>query len=165
MSIISMDVYIEQLKRIGIHNEHVNYQLSPEELISQTLQRNEGVLNDTGALCIRTGEFTGRSPQDKFTVKDSETENLVNWNNFNNAIDETHFDLLNEKLINFINRKNEIWVRDCYACADDNYRLHIRVISENPSSNLFASNMFIEPAERELENFSPGLAHYTSAIV
>ncbi len=150
-----MDISRTELKKLGITNEHINYQLTAEELTDQTLQRNEGVLNNTGALCINTGEFTGRSPKDKFTVKDAITKNSVFWNNFNLPIEEKYFFQLKDKLTRYLNRQNEIWIRDCYACADNDYRLNIRVVNEMPSSNLFALNMFIAPHEEELENFKP----------
>jgi phosphoenolpyruvate carboxykinase (ATP) len=132
----------------------VHYQLAPDELTTQTLKRGEGVLNDTGALVINTGKFTGRSPKDKFTVKDSITENTVHWNDFNIPIDEKYFFQLKEKMLQYLGDK-EIWVRDCYACADDQYRLSLRVINENPWSNLFCYNMFIRPKEEDLEDFTP----------
>ncbi|CAN5127132.1 phosphoenolpyruvate carboxykinase (ATP) [soil metagenome] len=143
------------LVNLGLQNaENVHYQLTPEELTEQTLTRGEGVLNDTGALVINTGEFTGRSPKDKFIVKDSITENTVHWNDFNLPIEGKYFDQLYTKMIKHLESK-EIWVRDAYACADPAYRLNIRVINENPWSNLFAYNMFLRPQEEELESFKP----------
>jgi phosphoenolpyruvate carboxykinase (ATP) len=132
----------------------VHYQLSPEELTEQTLLRGEGVLNDTGALVINTGKFTGRSPKDKFTVKDAITENTVHWNDFNIAIEEKYFFQLKEKMLQYLGDK-QIWVRDCYACADENFKLKLRVVNEQPSANLFCYNMFIRPKKEELENFEP----------
>src|SRR6478735_808919 len=96
----------------------IHYQLSPEELAEQTVLRGQGVLNDTGALCIRTGEFTGRSPKDKFIVKDALTENTVDWNNFNIPIDEKYFHQLKKKLLDYLGSKEEVWIRDAYACAN-----------------------------------------------
>ena len=140
---------------LGIRSaENVHYQLSPEELTQQTLDRKEGVLNDTGALVITTGEFTGRSPKDKFIVKDDTTEKTVNWNDFNLPIEEKYFDILYKKMLTYLEDK-EIWVRDCFACADPEYRVNIRVINENPSANLFVHNMFLRPKEEELEGFKP----------
>lgn len=132
----------------------IHYQLSPEELTYQTVTREEGKLNDTGALVINTGEFTGRSPEDKFIVMDAATKDTVNWNNFNIPFEPGHFDILYNKMMAYLSDK-EIWVRDCYACADPAYRMNIRVINENPWSNLFAYNMFLRPQEEELENFKP----------
>jgi phosphoenolpyruvate carboxykinase (ATP) len=136
-------------------SRRVHYQLSPEELTEQALLRGQGVLNDTGALCIRTGEFTGRSPLDKFIVKDTNTENSVHWNNFNIPIEEKYFHQLRKKLLDYLGRQPEVWIRDAYACADPAYRMNIRVINENPWSNLFAHNMFLRPEEHELEQFQP----------
>ena len=142
------------LAKIGLKTtKPVHYQLSPKELTEQTLQRKEGVLNDTGALVVKTGEFTGRSPKDKFIVKDDITADTVHWNDFNIPIEPKYFDNMYDKLMKHLSAK-EVWVRDSYVCADSNYRLNIRVINENPWSNLFAYNMFLRPAESELENFT-----------
>ncbi len=134
-------------------DQPVHYQLSPAALTQQTLQRKEGVLNDTGALVISTGEFTGRSPDNKFIVKDDLTNNTVDWNNFNNPINPIYFNRLHVKMIAWLAGK-EIWIRDCYACADPVYRLNIRIINENPWSNLFAYNMFLRPEEASLQSFT-----------
>jgi phosphoenolpyruvate carboxykinase (ATP) len=135
-------------------DQHFHYQLLPEELAEQTVQRGEGVFNDTGALVISTGEFTGRCPDDKFIVKDQLTTDTIDWNNFNNPIGEKYFNQLHARMITWLGNK-EIWIRDCYACADPAFRLNIRVINENPWSNLFAYNMFLRPADPSLESFSP----------
>lgn len=155
MPLTILNIPEKQLQQLGLLNENIFYQLPPEELTEQTINREQGVLNNTGALCINTGVFTGRSPQDKFIVKDTITENAVYWNNFNLPIDEKYFFLLKEKLLNYLNKKNEVWVRDCYACADPSYRINIRVINENPWSNLFVHNMFLRPNEEELDHFNP----------
>jgi phosphoenolpyruvate carboxykinase (ATP) len=145
---------LKSLQKLGISvSTGIHYQLTPAELIEQTVLRGQGVLNDTGALCIRTGEFTGRSPKDKFIVKDAVTENSVDWNSFNIPIEEKYFHQLKKKMLDYLGSKEEIWIRDVYACADPAYRLNIRVINENPWSNLFVYNMFLRPTENELENF------------
>jgi phosphoenolpyruvate carboxykinase (ATP) len=156
MSVPTIMIPAGDLLQTGIsESTQIHYQLTPEELVQQALDRNQGELNDTGALIINTGEFTGRSPQDKFIVKDSITEDSVHWNNFNLPIEEKYFLQLKRKLLNYLGRKDEVWVRDCYACAHPDYRLNIRVINENPWSNLFAYNMFLRPNDEELESFSP----------
>ncbi|MDQ2719669.1 MAG: phosphoenolpyruvate carboxykinase (ATP) [Bacteroidota bacterium] len=133
--------------------ENTFYQLPPDELTQQCVERNEGVLNDTGALVINTGKFTGRSPKDRFIVKDKITASSVNWNDFNQPIEEKYFNAIYRKMIDHLG-ENQIWIRDSYACADPAYRLNIRIINEDPSSNLFAYNMFLKPTEEELENFN-----------
>ena len=132
----------------------VHYQQTPEQLSKSTIELGQGVLNDTGALLINTGEFTGRSPKDKFCVKDEITADAVHWNDFNIAITPQVFDNMHAKLINHLGEK-ELWVRDAYVCADHEYRLNIRVVNENPWSNLFAYNMFLRPQQNEIENFLP----------
>jgi phosphoenolpyruvate carboxykinase (ATP) len=156
MSVPTSMIETKNLLEIGLSESvNIHYQLSPSALVEQTIYRGEGELNDTGALCIKTGEFTGRSPNDKFTVKDELTENTVHWNNFNIPIEEKYFHQLKKKLLDYLGQKDEIWVRDAYACADPKYRLNIRVINENPWSNLFAYNMFLRPEESELKTFKP----------
>lgn len=156
MSIPVITFPFKNLAKIGLKNtDSIHYQSTPEELVQDTLRIGEGVLNDTGALVIKTGEFTGRSPKDKFTVKDEITENTVHWNEFNIPIDQSYFDIIFEKITAYLEQLPELWVRDCYACADPRYRLNIRVVNEKPWNNLFAYNMFLRPNEDELENFSP----------
>ena len=87
----------------------VFYQCSPEELVAQTIQRGQGVLNHTGALVIKTGEFTGRSPKDKFIVRDEITRDAVNWNEFNIPFDAVHFNQLQRKMLAYLEQK-EVWV-------------------------------------------------------
>ena len=130
--------------------ENIFYQLSSEELIKQAVAKGEGVLSDTGALVIDSGEFTGRSPKDRFIVKDKLTAGTIDWNEFNTPIDEKYFDLLYKKMMDYLSGK-KLWIRDCYACANPKYRLNIRVINENPCCNLFVYNMFLRPEEKELE--------------
>ncbi|MET0637190.1 MAG: phosphoenolpyruvate carboxykinase (ATP) [Chitinophagaceae bacterium] len=133
----------------------IRYQLDPQELINDTLRRNEGELSDTGALVIRTGEFTGRSPRDKFIVRDEGTETTVDWNDFNNAISPASFDIIHQKVLEHLNALPELWVRDAYACADPRFRLRLRVVNEKPWNNLFAHNMFLRPVDQDLEDFDP----------
>jgi len=155
MQMSTMMISMDKLLQSDLSASNIHYQLSPEELIEQTINRGQGVLNNTGALCINTGEFMGRSPLDKFIVKDAITENTVHWNNFNIPIEEKYFQQLRKKMLNYLGTKEELWVRDAYACADENYRLNIRIINENPWSNLFCYNMFLRPEEEVLEDFEP----------
>ncbi len=119
MSIPVISLPTKDLQRLGLTTiESVHYQLSPEELVQDTLRIGDGVLNDTGALVIRTGEFTGRSPKDKFTVKENDTAGFINWNDFNIPIDQKYFDIIFKKITDYLNNLPELWIRDCYACAD-----------------------------------------------
>jgi phosphoenolpyruvate carboxykinase (ATP) len=145
-----------KLLQIGLKNtDSIHYQSSVEELVAATLRHKEGELNDTGALVIETGKFTGRSPKDKFIVRDNFSENLVHWNDFNIPISEKYFDTIFRNVTEYLGSRNELWIRDCYACADPSFRLNVRVINEKPANNLFAYNMFLRPAEDELSDFLP----------
>src|SRR5437763_6740985 len=100
MSVPAVTNPMEKLRRLGFRNtETVHYQSSPEELVQSTLRMGEGMLNDTGALVIKTGEFTGRSPKDKFTVKDELTADTIHWNEFNQPIDPKYFNIIYKKIM------------------------------------------------------------------
>jgi phosphoenolpyruvate carboxykinase (ATP) len=142
------------LEKYGIKNAKINYQLSPEELHDIALKEGQGVEASSGALAVNTGEFTGRSPKDRFIVKDEITKDRVWWGPVNIPFDSEAFEKLYNKVSNYLSNKN-IYVRDCYACADKDYQTNIRVITEYPWSNQFAYNMFLRPTEEELENFNP----------
>lgn len=143
-----------KLADIGIKPSIAHWNLSPEELTQQTLDRNQGELNDSGALVVSTGKFTGRSPKDKFTVKDAITENTVDWGDINIPFSPENFDKLYDKVAAYFNDK-EVWVRDAYACADPKYRLNIRVVNEQPWANLFCNDLFLRPTEAEIETQQP----------
>jgi phosphoenolpyruvate carboxykinase (ATP) len=156
MSVPTISIRTQNLVKLGLRTSHtIHYQLNADELVADTLRMGEGVLSNTGALVIKTGEFTGRCPKDKFIVKDETTSDTVNWNEFNLPLTTNHFDTIFSKITDYLNKRPEIWVRDAYACADERFRLNIRVINEKPWNNLFAYNMFIRPGEEELDNFEP----------
>jgi phosphoenolpyruvate carboxykinase (ATP) len=155
MSIPTITLSQAKLRQMGLnHLDRIHYQWTPDELVEETLRRGEGILSDKGALMIRTGAFTGRSPKDKFIVRDAQTEGTVNWNDFNLPIDESFFEPLYRKMMHYLDQ-GDVWVRDCYACADPEYRLNIRVFNEDPSANLFCYNMFGRPSDSRLESFEP----------
>jgi phosphoenolpyruvate carboxykinase (ATP) len=137
---------------LGISDGIAHWNLTPEDLINHTLKAGQGKLDQNGALAIDTGEFTGRSPKDKFTVKDEVTAKTVWWNNFNIPFTPEKFDQLYIKMIRYFEGK-EFFVRDAFACADWRYRMNIRVINEYAWSNLFVSNMFLRPTSSELSMF------------
>lgn len=155
------------MKHVGIKNpkaDLANYGLSNfataywnlpvPELVEHTIQLGEGVLADTGAIKITTGKFTGRSPKDRFVVQDELTEKTVDWNSINMPFEPAKFDALYNKIAAYFADK-DLYIRDAYACADDNYRLNLRLIAEKPWSAMFANNMFLRPSEEELLNANP----------
>jgi phosphoenolpyruvate carboxykinase (ATP) len=140
---------------LGLKNVSAAYwNLSPAELVEETIIRGEGILTDTGALAVDTGEFTGRSPKDKFVVCDEKTENSVWWSDVNFKFDADKFDRLYNRVTAYLIGK-DVYVRDSYACASDEHRLNIRVVTETPWSNLFANNLFLRPTAEELKTFKP----------
>ena len=142
------------LKSIGIENAKIHYQLSADELHEITLQSGQGIENSTGALAVDTGKFTGRSPQDRFIVKDAITQDKVWWGKVNIPFESAAFDALYNKVTTYLSNK-DVFVRDSYVCADSNYKLNVRVVTETAWANLFCFNMFLRPETEELENFTP----------
>ncbi|SIS44068.1 phosphoenolpyruvate carboxykinase (ATP) [Salimicrobium flavidum] len=124
-------------------------QLSVPALTKKIINRNEGTLTDTGAVQAETGAYTGRSPHDKFIVKDEETFERVDWGKVNQPMTEETFLHLYHKVINHLKQTDERFVFKGYAGADEKYRLPIRVITEYAWHNLFARQMFIRPDEEE----------------
>ncbi len=127
---------------------HTYLNLTTDELVNKAIEKKEGILTDKGALAADTGEFTGRSPKDKFTVSDSKTENTVWWGPVNTKFDEQKFDILLAKVMKHYEGK-ELFVRDAYACASPKYRLDIKVVTESAYQNLFAKNLFLRPETTE----------------
>ena len=142
------------LNNLGIKNATIRYQLSSDELHAETLKKEQGAESSLGAIAVNTGEFTGRSPKDRFIVKDAVTKDEVWWSDINLPFDSDKFDALYNKVAVYLSGK-EIFVRDSYACADEDYKLNIRVVNEYPWSNMFAYNMFLRPTEAELKGFDP----------
>jgi phosphoenolpyruvate carboxykinase (ATP) len=145
MSLLTDWLQVAQKGRVSFQHTGVQYQSTREQLVEATLLREEGSLSDTGALCINTGKFTGRSPKDKFIVEDAITRDTVNWNQFNQPISQEVFDGLRDKMLLYLFQQPALWVRDVRAGDHPEFHLSIRVVNENPWSNLFVANMFLPP--------------------
>ncbi|WP_233896919.1 phosphoenolpyruvate carboxykinase (ATP) [Tenacibaculum piscium] len=150
----NLDKKTISLENLGIKDAMVRYQLTSDELHDITIEKKQGKTTDFGALAVETGEFTGRSPMDRFIVKDDITKDEVWWGDINIPFDSAKFDKLYDKVTAYLSGK-EVFVRDSYACADEDYKLNIRVVNEYPWSNMFAYNMFLRPTVEELKDFSP----------
>jgi len=143
----------KSLSELGIKNASgVMWNLSPAELVEHALLNQEAVLTDEGALMADTGTFTGRSPKDRFIVKDVNTAESVWWGDVNIAFDEIQFEKLHQKMVDFLADK-KLYVREAFAGADQNYRLNLTVVNTLAWQNLFCYNMFLRPSLEELENF------------
>ena len=99
------------LTTLGLKNVTAYWNLPVPNLVERTIAIGEGVLSDSGALVIQTGEFTGRSPKDRFIVKDAVTENTVDWNDINMPFDSDKFDALYNKVTAYLENK-DVYVRD-----------------------------------------------------
>ena len=150
----NLDAKTISIDNLGIKNATVRYQLTSDELHDITIEKEQGENTSFGALAVKTGEFTGRSPMDRFIVKDDITKDEIWWGDINIPFESEKFNKLYDKVTSYLSGK-EVFVRDSLACADKNYQLNIRVVNEYPWSNMFAYNMFLRPTQEELKNFSP----------
>jgi phosphoenolpyruvate carboxykinase (ATP) len=134
---------------------NVNVNLPTPLLVEKVLARKEGKLTSTGAVVANTGKYTGRSPNDKYIVIDSETEEKVDWGEVNKPISKDIFLNLYDKVLQYLNEKEEVFSFQGFAGADKNSTLPIQVINELAWHNLFASQLFIKPTEKELLDHKP----------
>jgi phosphoenolpyruvate carboxykinase (ATP) len=127
--------------------------LSPAALYEHAIRREEAVIVSTGALTAETGKHTGRSPKDKFFVKEPTSQDDIWWQ-ANQAISPAKFDALLKRMEEFC-ATHDVFTQDVFACADPRHRLRVRVVTEHAWHSLFAHNLFIRPNADELMNFEP----------
>jgi phosphoenolpyruvate carboxykinase (ATP) len=144
------------LDYLGIRNiNNVYWNLSTPALYEQIIRRREGVIAHLGPVMMRTGAFTGRSPNDKFIVKEPSTASEISWGDVNRPFTEENFDKVFFRLLAYL-QGSDVFVQDCYAGAESGYKTSIRVITEYAWHNLFARNMFIRIRSLdEYKNFNP----------
>ena len=143
------------LERHGLSASRVCGNLSVAALVEEALRRREGLLADAGPLVCRTGQHTGRSPNDKFIVREPSSEQQVWWGTVNRPFEPAQFDAIHHQMAAYLHG-TELFVQDCYVGADPEYRLPIRVITETAWHNLFARHMFIgEPDAAKLAVHDP----------
>lgn len=134
----------KQLSEFGLKNlGELYWNLSAPDLYEHAIRRKEAEIADLGALVAITAPYTGRSPNDKFVAREPSSEKNIWWGKVNVEISEENFDGLLEKMRAYM-QKRELYVLDCTAGADDQFKLPIRVITENAWQNLFAQNMFLK---------------------
>jgi phosphoenolpyruvate carboxykinase (ATP) len=150
----NMDLQTPDLSYLNLGaGVEIKYQLNPAQLVEEALLNGEGHLASSGALAIDTGKFTGRSPKDRYIVCDNITEDKVWWGDINIKFSKEKFDNLFIKVTNYLQGK-KIYVRDASACAQQEYSISIRVVTETAYQNLFANNLFIRPDRKDL-NIEP----------
>jgi phosphoenolpyruvate carboxykinase (ATP) len=150
---MQMDMVLGKVADTIPLNGLLHKNLSVAELTEQAVKRKEAILTKDGALCATTGEFTGRSPLDKYTVNTELVSDKMDFNT-NQAMDPEQFEKIYERLEAYVKEK-ELFIFDGFAGADQDYRLPIRVISEYAWHNLFVHQLFIRPTEEELASHQP----------
>ncbi|MDQ3520922.1 MAG: phosphoenolpyruvate carboxykinase (ATP), partial [Gemmatimonadota bacterium] len=133
----------------------VHWNLVAPELFQEAVRRGEGRFADMGPFVAVTAPHTGRSPNDKFVVRESATEADVDWGKVNQPIEEDRFELLLEDMREYLNGRDELFVEDLYCGAEPQYRLSVRYVSPNAWHMAFVRNMFIRPEAGELADFEP----------
>lgn len=145
------DLSMQGLFNVG----KVHWNLSYPTLYEEAIKRNEGSIVEGGPLLVHTGKHTARAANDKFIVKENSSEDKIWWGKFNKPFDEEKFNSIHNKMKAYCQGK-DLFVQDCYAGADEKYRLPIRVITDDAWRSFFAKNMFISPkTEEEYNNFNP----------
>ncbi len=152
MNMTSKSMTLEALTR----HDSLHKNLSVPVLVEKILARDEGVISATGAIKAETGKYTGRSPKDRFVVKDDVSRDLVDWGTVNQPIDEVPFERLYQKVLAHLDARDELFSFKGFAGADEKYRLPVEVINEYAWHNLFTRQLFITPTEKELQHHKPG---------
>jgi phosphoenolpyruvate carboxykinase (ATP) len=131
------------LDREGIRTDRAKWNLSTAALYEEAVKNQEAAIAAGGALICRTGQHTGRSPNDKFVVREASSDANINWGKLNRPMEQAQWDALHQDMLASIQGK-ALYVLDCYAGADPVYRLPVRIITEYAWHNLFCRNLFID---------------------
>ena len=142
-----MENFLNKIKAKKVYNN-----LTPALLVEEALKRNEGQLTETGALLVKTGKYTGRSPKDKFIVDSEAVHDKIAWGNVNVATTRETFDTIRDMIIDYLADK-DVFVFDGFAGADKKYRRKFRIINELASQNLFIHQLLVRPNDEELKSF------------
>ena len=146
--------FLAQLEGFGVYPKRAFRNLPSADLVEATLKSGDGVLTDKGAVSVKTGWYTGRSPDDRFIVEDDTTHDTVDWNGINHRFPPEAFGRLLDKMRQYVEGR-DVYVFDGFVGADKSSRLPIRVINDHAWQSLFASRLFIRPTEDELDAHEP----------
>lgn len=144
------------LEYLGLRNlEEVHWNYSTAKLYEKAIINHEGMVSHLGPLVVSTGNTTGRSPNDKFIVKDENTADKINWGKINVPYDPHKFDILFERVKAYLQNR-EIYVQDAFAGADPKFKVPVRVITMYAWQALFARNLLLRVTDKDiLKTFSP----------
>jgi len=137
--------------RIG---RRVHQNLATADLYERAVRAGEGLIAADGPLVVRTGKHTGRSPRDKFIVREPGSEAKVWWGEVNQPISEAHYDRLRADLMVYL-ADRELYAQDCFIGAHPAHRRSLRVYTETAWASIFAENLFRRPSQAELTDFAP----------
>src|ERR1051326_6989414 len=143
------------LEHHGIHNINIAYwNLGTAQLLEHAVQRREGGFAANGSFVVRTGQFTGRSPKDKFIVRDEITDSQVAWGSVNQPMSAAHFERLFSRMAAFW-QGHDVYVQDCRIGADPVYGMRLRVVTQLAWHSLFARQLFIRADAEETQDQVP----------
>lgn len=143
------------IKEVDLPNTaEVHYNLPVAKLVEIALARREGVLTSSGALCVRTGKYTGRSPNDKYIVNDKEVSGDIYWGDINRPMSQENFQNIFHRLTAYLQNR-ELFVFDGYVCADPKYSYPIRFINELAWQNIFVQQLFLKMKHPQQTEFKP----------
>ena len=145
------------LDSIGLNKvDKVHRNLSIENLIEETVKNGEGIIGPKGATIVDTGQFTGRSPKDKYIVDEPSSSDKVWWGPVNKKIDESIFDELYASVVDYYNNdSSKTYLFDGFAGFDPSHSINVRIIAKRAWQAHFVNNMFIRPEKNQLNNFLP----------
>lgn len=143
------------LETHGLNNlKTIYWNLPTPSLYEESLKRHESIIAHLGPLVVRTGQFTGRSPNDKFIVQEPNSQDKIWWGKVNRPFAADRFEELHRRMASYLQSK-DVFVQDCWCGADPDHRMPVRVITQYAWHSLFAHNMFIQATSEELATFEP----------
>ena len=151
---MSASKFLTQMQELGVSSSKIRRNLPVEKLVEISISNNEGVLTSTNSLSVKTGKYTGRSPNDRLIIYDDETHDKIDWGKINHQFPTEKFNQVLDKMEKSIVDK-EIFVFDGFVGADKNNRLPIRIINDHAWQSLFARQLFVRPSKEELDNHEP----------
>ena len=151
---MSTSKFLTQMQELGVSSSKIRRNLPVEKLVEISISNNEGVLTSTNSLSVKTGKYTGRSPNDRFIIYDDETHDKIDWGKINHQFPTEKFNQILKKMEKSIVDK-EIFVFDGFVGADKSNRLPIRIINDHAWQSLFARQLFVRPSKEELDNHEP----------